>query len=118
MAHSRRALQECQLQGPHAGRSPNSAVSQDCDTAPTVRQIILRAPYRLFTNPLRISSKMVLTGLLAGQASCPDHKEVTMIPNVRITRRALGVIMLASGAITLMAVVFAGDVNSDSRSEE
>ena len=38
-----------------------------------------------------------------------------MIPNVRITRRALGVIMLASGAITLMAVVFAGDVNSDSK---
>ena len=38
-----------------------------------------------------------------------------MIPNVRITQRGLAVIILTSSAITLMAVVFAGDVNSDSK---
>src|SRR3989442_12656112 len=38
-----------------------------------------------------------------------------MIPNVRITRRGLGVIMLASGAAMLMITVFARDVSSDSK---
>jgi CxxC motif-containing protein (DUF1111 family) len=36
-----------------------------------------------------------------------------MLPNVRITRRGLRVIMLASSAGLLMTVVFAGDVSSD-----
>src|SRR5438445_2698229 len=38
-----------------------------------------------------------------------------MIPTVRLTRRGLAVTMLASSAIMLMAVVFAGDVSSDSK---
>jgi CxxC motif-containing protein (DUF1111 family) len=36
-----------------------------------------------------------------------------MIPNVRITRRGLGAIVLAIGAGLLMTAVFAGDVSSD-----
>jgi len=36
-----------------------------------------------------------------------------MTPNVRITRRGLGVMMLASAAVMLMVAVFARDVSSD-----
>src|SRR5712691_8897636 len=38
-----------------------------------------------------------------------------MTAKVRLTRRGLAVMMLASSAIMLMAVVFAGDVSSDSK---
>src|SRR5712692_2037461 len=38
-----------------------------------------------------------------------------MTSKVRLTRRGLAVMMLASGAIMLIAVVFAGNVSSDSK---
>src|SRR2546425_6741464 len=56
---------------------------------------------------------MVVKGLLLGYASCPDHKEVTMLPKVRITRRGLGAIILAIGAGLLMTAVLPREVSSD-----
>src|SRR6266571_9573163 len=46
-------------------------------------------------------------------ANCPNHKEVTMLPKVRITRRGLGAIVLAIGAGLLMTAVLPREVSSD-----
>jgi hypothetical protein len=43
----------------------------------------------------------------------PKTKEVTMTAISRITRRALGVALLVSGAMMLMTPVFAGDANAN-----
>src|SRR2546422_8492677 len=49
--HSRRALQECQLQGTRCRRTATTAVLRDCDDAPTVS--LLRTHYQILTTPLR-----------------------------------------------------------------
>src|SRR3989441_3438878 len=56
---------------------------------------------------------MVVKGLLLGYASCPDQKEVSMLPKVRMTRRGLGAIILAIGAGLLMTAVLPREVSSD-----